>query len=185
MYVAASLTFELGIIFHSIFIGITLGITSDSDTLHALSIALAFHQFFEGLALGGTFVKAQYSAVKYTGGMACIDVSCWFLEGLSCNAWWPARCAGLALAFVIVTPLGVAIGAGIGASYQTESKVALAFEGGFDSLAAGMLIYNAIADLMLPTFSEAEMPRQGWVQALGMAGLFVGAGIMALIGYWA
>ena len=40
MYVAASLTFELGIIFHSIFIGITLGITSDPDTLHSLSIAL-------------------------------------------------------------------------------------------------------------------------------------------------
>jgi zinc transporter 1/2/3 len=117
-----------------------------------------FHQFFEGVALGGTFVKAQYSILKYVL---------------------------LALAFVVITPIGVAIGAGIGASYQTESKLALGFEGGFDSLAAGMLIYNAIADLMLPTFSEAEMPPQGWVQALGLAGLCVGAGMMALIGYWA
>ena len=66
--------------------------------------------------------------------------------------------------FVIITPLGVAIGAGIGASYQTESKAALGAEGGFNSLSAGMLIYNAIADLMLPTFDEAEMPRQGWLQ---------------------
>jgi zinc transporter 1/2/3 len=111
-----------------------------------------------GLALGGTFVKAQYTTIKSVL---------------------------LAFAFVIITPLGVAIGAGIGASYQTESKVALACEGAFDSLSAGMLIYNAIADLMLPTFSEAEMPRRGWVQALGLAGLCVGAGIMALIGYWA
>ena len=40
MYVAASLTFELGIIFHSIFVGLTYGTTSDPATLHALSIAL-------------------------------------------------------------------------------------------------------------------------------------------------
>ena len=115
-------------------------------------------QFFEGLALGSTFVKAQYGTVKYVV---------------------------LALCFILVTPLGIAIGAGIGASYQTESKLALAFEGGFDSLSAGMLIYNAIADLMLPSFHPDEMPRQGWMQALGMAGLFGGAGIMALIGQWA
>ena len=115
-------------------------------------------QFFEGLALGGTFVKAQYGTLKYTL---------------------------LALCFIVITPLGVAIGAGIGSAYQTESRLALAFEGGFDSLSAGMLIYNAIADLMLPSFREDEMPRQWWLQALGMAGLFGGAGIMALIGQWA
>jgi hypothetical protein len=40
MYVAASLTFELGITVHSIFVGLTYGITSDPATLHALSIAL-------------------------------------------------------------------------------------------------------------------------------------------------
>ena len=122
------------------------------------SVCRCFHQFFEGLALGGTFVKAQYSIPRYIL---------------------------LSLAFVVVTPIGVAIGAGIGASYQTESKLALGFEGGFDSLSAGMLIYNAIADLMLPTFSEAEMPPQGWLQALGLSGLCVGAGMMALIGLWA
>ena len=44
MYTATSLTFEAGIIFHSIFIGISLGITSDSATVHALTVALCFHQ---------------------------------------------------------------------------------------------------------------------------------------------
>ena len=44
MYTAASLTFEAGIIFHSIFIGLTYGIVADPTTLHALSIALCFHQ---------------------------------------------------------------------------------------------------------------------------------------------
>ena len=85
----------------------------------------------------------------------------------------------------MITPTGVAIGIGVGASYQTESKLALGFEGGFDSVSAGMLIYNAIADLMLPTFSNEELPPQRWLQALGLVGLYVGAAVMALIGKWA
>ena len=84
--------------------------------------------------------------------------------------------------FVIITPLGVAIGAGIGASYQTESRVALAAEGGFDSLSAGMLIYNAIADLMLPTFDEAEMPRQGWLQVCCAACYSSGCRVLCCLG---
>ena len=52
MYTAASLTFEAGIIFHSIFIGLTYGITSDPGTLHALSVALCFHQVRGTLRMG-------------------------------------------------------------------------------------------------------------------------------------
>ena len=74
MYTAASLTFECGIIFHSIFIGITLG-----------TIALCFHQTCKGMALGATLVKAEYSLLMYTI---------------------------LGLMFVLVTPIGVAIGIG-------------------------------------------------------------------------
>ena len=158
MYTAASLTFECGIIFHSIFIGITLGITSDPDTAKALAIALCFHQACEGMALGATFVKAQYSLLKYTI---------------------------LGLIFVLVTPIGVAIGIGVGGAYQSESQLALGFEGAFDSLSAGILIYNAIADLILPTFSEDEMPPSTWLQAAAMSSMFGGAAIMSLIGKWA
>ena len=158
MYVTASLTFECGIIFHSIFIGITLGITSDPDTAKALAVALCFHQACEGMALGATFVKAEYSLLKY---------------------------AILGIVFVLVTPIGVAIGIGVGSAYQSESVLALGFEGAFDSLSAGILIYNAIADLILPTFSEEEMPQNAWLQAAAMVALFAGAAIMALIGKWA
>ena len=158
MYTAASLTFECGIIFHSIFIGITLGITSDPDTAKALAIALMFHQGCEGLALGSTFVKAEYSLLKYII---------------------------LGVIFVLVTPIGVAIGIGVGGAYQSESQLALGFEGAFDSLSAGILIYNAIADLILPTFSEEEMPSSAWLQAAAISSMFVGAGVMSLIGKWA
>lgn len=158
MYTTASLTFECGIIFHSIFIGITLGITSDPDTAKALAVALCFHQACEGMALGATFVKAEYSLLKYTI---------------------------LGMIFVLVTPIGVAIGIGVGSAYQSESQLALGFEGAFDSLSAGILIYNAIADLIIPTFSEDEMPQSTWLQAAAMCALFAGAAIMSLIGKWA
>lgn len=124
--------------------------------VQALLIALMFHQGCEGFALGSTFVLARYSLLKYSL---------------------------LALAFSIITPLGVAIGTGVGASYQSESKVALGFEGAFDSLSAGILVYNAIADLLLPTFER--LPDSKVTQALGIIGVFAGAAIMSLIAKWA
>ncbi|KAG2236659.1 hypothetical protein INT48_000214 [Thamnidium elegans] len=42
---------ELGITLHSAIIGITLG-TIDRETFNTLLVALVFHQFFEGIALG-------------------------------------------------------------------------------------------------------------------------------------
>lgn len=44
---------ELGVIIHSIVIGITLGASQSPETIKTLLAALSFHQFFEGLGLGG------------------------------------------------------------------------------------------------------------------------------------
>jgi hypothetical protein len=38
---------------HSVIIGISLGASQDTDTIKPLLVALSFHQFFEGLGLGG------------------------------------------------------------------------------------------------------------------------------------
>jgi zinc transporter 1/2/3 len=45
------LLLEAGILFHSTFIGLSISI-STGMTFIALMIAIAFHQIFEGLALG-------------------------------------------------------------------------------------------------------------------------------------
>ena len=121
-------------------------------------IALMFHQMCEGLALGVTFVKAEYSVVRYT------------LFGLL---------------FLLITPIGIAIGMGVGSSYAASSKIALGFEGGFDSLSAGILIYNGLVDLIVPTFSRDELPRQSWLQGVGFICMFAGGAVMALIAKWA
>jgi len=157
-YTVISTTFEAGVIFHSIFIGVTIGISSSADTVRSLMVALMFHQMCEGLALGVTFVKAEYSVMKY-----CL----------------------LGLLFLVITPLGIGIGMGVGNSYSAESKAALGFEGAFDSLSAGILIYNGLVDLIVPTFSREELPAQTWLQGLGFVCMFAGGAIMSLIAKWA
>jgi len=44
---------ELGIVAHSVIIGIALGVSNSPCTIRPLLAALSFHQFFEGFALGG------------------------------------------------------------------------------------------------------------------------------------
>lgn len=44
---------ELGIVVHSVIIGISLGASESSNTIKPLVAALTFHQFFEGMGLGG------------------------------------------------------------------------------------------------------------------------------------
>lgn len=43
----------MGIVAHSVIIGITLGVSESPCTIRPLLGALSFHQFFEGFALGG------------------------------------------------------------------------------------------------------------------------------------
>ena len=51
---------EIWIIFHSVIIGVTMGMSQNVCTIRPLVAALAFHQIFEGMGLGGCV--AQVSA---------------------------------------------------------------------------------------------------------------------------
>lgn len=48
---------EIGIIFHSIIIEVTLGLSQNICTIRPLVGALAFHQIFEGMGLGGCIAQ--------------------------------------------------------------------------------------------------------------------------------
>lgn len=48
---------ELGIVVHSVIIGISLGASESPKTIKPLVAALTFHQFFEGMGLGGCIVQ--------------------------------------------------------------------------------------------------------------------------------
>ncbi|KAE8673056.1 Zinc transporter 1 [Hibiscus syriacus] len=52
-YRVISQVLELGIVVHSVIIGISLGASKNPKTIKPLVVALSFHQFFEGMGLGG------------------------------------------------------------------------------------------------------------------------------------
>ncbi|KAL5974981.1 zinc transporter 6 [Asimina triloba] len=51
---------EIGIIFHSVIIGVTLGMSQNKCTIRPLVFALSFHQIFEGMGLGGCIAQVRY-----------------------------------------------------------------------------------------------------------------------------
>jgi zinc transporter ZupT len=89
---------EGGILFHSVFVGMTVSLTIDGFVV--LLIAILFHQVFEGLGLG-----ARIAAVPYPRG--------------SPRPWL------LVVAFGATAPLGQAIGLAARGSYDPNSAVGL------------------------------------------------------------
>mmetsp|Transcript_19033 Transcript_19033/g.57508 ORF Transcript_19033/g.57508 Transcript_19033/m.57508 type:complete len:326 (-) Transcript_19033:773-1750(-) len=149
---------EGGIVFHSVFVGINYGILENDSTSVALLIALVFHQAFDGLALGSAFVRAGFSRLKY-----CI----------------------FAALFVMVTPCGIAIGIGVSQSYAPGSKAALGTEAAFNSVSAGLLVYNSLINLMVAQFKPVSISHRPRLQAAQYGSLAAGYCCMALVGKWA
>lgn len=117
---------EFGVIFHSIFIGLTLAVAGDEFI--TLYIVLVFHQTFEGLGLGARLAEVPWPKVK---------------------RWTPYL---LALGYGISTPIAIAVGLGVRQSFSPESRTTLLVNGAFDSISAGILIYTGLVELMAHEF---------------------------------
>lgn len=93
----------------------------------------------------------------------------------------------MALVYMLATPIGQAIGIAVSQSYAPNSANALLTQGIFDSISAGILIYDALVNLITANithsrnFSSLTAARKIMV----FAALWTGAAIMAIIGYWA
>ncbi|KAG8067426.1 hypothetical protein GUJ93_ZPchr0005g15690 [Zizania palustris] len=59
--IVVSQILEMGIVSHSVIIGLSLGVSRSPCTIRPLVAALAFHQFFEGFALGGCIAQVRNS----------------------------------------------------------------------------------------------------------------------------
>ncbi|CUS13497.1 unnamed protein product [Tuber aestivum] len=115
---------EFGIIFHSIFIGLTLAVSGEEFI--TLYIVLVFHQTFEGLGLG-----ARLSTVPFP------------------NKWMPYA---LGMAYGFTTPLAIGIGLGARSTLDPASRTALMLNGIFDAISAGILLYTGLVELMAHEF---------------------------------
>ncbi|KAK1145059.1 hypothetical protein N8T08_004488 [Aspergillus melleus] len=156
---AAFLILEFGIIFHSVIIGLNLGVTGDEfATLYPV---LVFHQAFEGLGIG-----ARMSALHF-----------------GVRRWLPWA---LCLAYGLTTPVSIAIGLGVRTSYNPGSKTALIVQGVLNAISAGILIYSSLVELLARDFLfDPDRPRRRSHLLMMVGYTLLGAGIMALIGKWA
>ncbi|KAK9133807.1 hypothetical protein Scep_013335 [Stephania cephalantha] len=149
---------ELGIIVHSVIIGISLGASSDPSEVKTLLIALSFHQLFEGMGLGGCISQAKFKAKSVIV---------------------------MALFFALTTPIGVAIGIGITTKYDENSSTALIVEGILNAASSGILIYMSLVDLLATDFMSERMQNNGKLQLGAYVSLLIGAGCMSVLAYWA
>ncbi|MFS7928674.1 putative zinc/iron permease [Helianthus anomalus] len=156
-HVVVAQVLELGILSHSILIGLSLGVSQSPCAIRPLLVALSFHQLFEGFALGGCISQAKLRPLHSTI-MACF--------------------------FAITTPLGVGIGAVICSFYNPNSPRGLVIEGVLDAISGGILIYMALVDLIAADFMTKKMRCNVRLQAVSYVALFLGAGLMALLAIW-
>ncbi|XP_016449488.2 zinc transporter 5-like [Nicotiana tabacum] len=157
-YRVISQVLELGIIVHSVIIGIALGASESPKTIRPLVAALTFHQFFEGMGLGGCIAQAKFKT---------------------------RAVAIMTLFFSLTTPIGIGIGLGITNSYDENSPTALIVEGVFNSASAGILIYMALVDFLAADFMHPRMQGNGKLQLGANISVLLGAGLMSLLAKWA
>ncbi|KAK1697442.1 hypothetical protein QYE76_014139 [Lolium multiflorum] len=149
---------ELGIIVHSVIIGMSLGASESASTIRPLVIALTFHQFFEGIGLGGCIVQAKLRLRSVLM---------------------------MSLFFSLTTPVGVVIGIGISSGYNENSPRALVVEGLLSAAAAGILNYMALVDLLAEDFMNPRVQNNGRLQVMVNISLLAGIALMSMLAIWA
>lgn len=119
--------FEFACIFHSLVIGISLGVISDASVVHKLTIALSFHQFLEGIGLGSMLVDAMVSKWKMGSFVVC---------------------------YSLTTPVGILLGSMVDTYYIQQQHIV---QGCFEAFAAGMLLYISLIQQIAEEFSKDDL----------------------------
>ncbi|MBA0854423.1 hypothetical protein Goshw_030224, partial [Gossypium schwendimanii] len=133
---------------------ISLGASESPKTIKPLVAALTFHQFFEGMGLGGCILQARHKARSV---------------------------AIMVLFFALTTPVGIGIGIGISNTYNENSPTALVVEGMLNAASAGILIYMALVDLLAADFMNPKLQNNGKVGASASVSLLLGSALMSLL----
>ena len=148
---------------------------SATPAVYAILIALSIHSLLEGLALGAQrelrsalVIFAAILAHKSMEGFA-LGVS---LARSTAPGVRALRLLGL---FAVATPIGIVVGATVGA---LEGPTALACEAAFLSLAAGTFAYVATLDILREEFHEPGGRFAKWLWVVA------GVSVMALLALW-
>ncbi|KAF8028779.1 hypothetical protein BT93_E1438 [Corymbia citriodora subsp. variegata] len=157
-YRVVAMVLELGIVVHSVVIGLGLGASNNVCTIRGLVAALCFHQMFEGMGLGGCILQAEFN--------------------------WPKKLV-MAFFFAATTPFGIALGILLSRLYRENSPNALITVGLLNAASAGLLIYMALVDLLASDFMGPKLQRSIKLQIKSYAAALLGAGGMSILAKWA
>ncbi|KAE8039306.1 hypothetical protein FH972_011732 [Carpinus fangiana] len=152
---------EIGIIFHSVIIGVTMGMSQNQCTIRPLVAALAFHQIFEGMGLGGCIAQAGF--------------------GFGTTAY-------MCFMFAVTTPAGIVMGMILFSmtGYDDSNPNALIMEGLLGSFSSGILIYMALVDLIAVDFFHNKMMSSSpWMKKTSYIALTLGSIAMSILALWA
>ncbi|GLT54621.1 hypothetical protein SLA2020_278050 [Shorea laevis] len=157
-YRVVAMVLELGIIVHSVVIGLSLGASNNTCSIKGLVAALCFHQMFEGMGLGGCILQANYKLLKK---------------------------AIMVFFFSVTTPFGIVIGIALSKTYKENSPSSLITVGLLNASSAGLLIYMALVDLLATDFMGPRMQASIMLQIKSYVAVLLGAGGMSLMAKWA
>jgi zinc transporter 1/2/3 len=156
----AALIMELGCVFHSVVLGLALGVmTNAPHMVVTLMVVLAVHQAVEGLALG--------SVLAATAGMA------------------QQKKYTLAVIYALTLPAGIAAGLLASNSYDPESPIALRVQGVANGVSGGLLLYVSLFSLLSAELSQHDLLHRPGLAAGLMLAVVFGAGVMCVLGMWA
>lgn len=149
---------EAAIAVHSIIMGISLGSMTDGNvsSVQILMIAYGVHQLLEGVSLG--------CAISATD--------------LSFN-----KIAGLIMFFACTLPTGIVIGILI--SNTTDSYLGELITGFSNGVAAGILIYVSMIEMMAEEFSNVHVKNDYGLKAKMILCITVGLLSMGVLAIWA
>ncbi|KAI2638508.1 Zinc/iron permease [Xylaria nigripes] len=152
---------EAGILFHSVFIGMAVSVATGPPFVVFLT-AIAFHQTFEGLALGSRIAAIQFPRS-------------------SARPWL------MVLAYGLTTPIGQAIGLGVHTLYDPKSQAGLLVVGIMNAVSSGLLLFAGLVQLLAEDFLAEKSYKTLKGKRRRDAGLavFAGASLMAIVGAFA
>lgn len=138
-----------------------MGMSQNQCTIKPLVAALAFHQIFEGMGLGGCIAQAGFKI---------------------------GTTAYMCLMFSVTTPMGIMLGMILFSitGYDDSNPNALILEGLLGSLSSGILIYMGLVDLIaLDFFHNKLMSSETWLKKASFLALVLGSTSMSILALWA
>jgi zinc transporter ZupT len=155
------LLLEAGILFHSVFIGMAISVATGPPFVVFL-VAIAFHQTFEGFALGSRIAALHFPKS-------------------SPRPWL------MVLAYGTTTPIGQAIGLVVHNFYDPMSQTGLLMVGFMNAISSGLLLFAGLVQLLAEDFLTEKSYKTLHGRRRVNASLAVGGGaaLMALVGAFA